>query len=71
MPWWVFVGALFLHALYFTGLELLFLAVFVDAYFMHPGNELPLYTLLSTGLLVVVIFARPYLMVYDRMEREQ
>lgn len=65
-PWWVFVGAMLLHALYFTGLELVVLGATVDAYFAHGELFIPLYTPIAASFLIVAILARPYLMFYNQ-----
>ena len=67
-PWWVFLAALTIHALYFTGLEILILTALLDAFFMFPGNQVPVYTIVAVGLLMLTIFVRPYLMMYNQTE---
>ena len=62
LPLWVFSVLAFLYAFRFRGLELLTVAVIVDATFGDPSfGHWYLYTMAITVILVLVAFSEPHL----------
>ncbi len=59
-PVQIFIVGLAAYGLYFSGYEIVVLAIFVDALF-GSSSLVPIYTLGAAGWLLVIIFFRPYL----------
>ena len=62
-----FISALFLYVIFWPGLELLLIGVYIDIQFGHAGAHVSfLYTLIVTGFLFVSLFIKPYIKFYTR-----
>lgn len=65
-PVWLFVPLFVLYILLYTGIEVLFIAVCIDAYFGY-GSAVPfLYTGCTAVLLLVIDILRPQLWMYNK-----
>jgi len=65
-PVWLFVPVLIVYIFRYTSIEVMFVAVCIDAYFGY-GSSMPyLYTLCTAVLLLFVHTLRPYLTVYNQ-----
>lgn len=65
-PLWVFLPIVILYTFYYDGIEIILIAVLVDAYFGYGHTSVPWYTVAALGLLILVRFLRPYVSMYNR-----
>lgn len=65
-PWWALCLLGIPYLLYYTGLELLFVALLIDGYFGFERTDWPMYTVITFALMLMVQFLRPYISVYNR-----
>jgi len=65
-PWLVFLLAAIAYGVYYTGIELIILAVLVDAFFMSASAFTPYYTLAAVLTLCLAEFVKPYTVFYNQ-----
>ncbi len=66
LPFWFFVPVAFIYALMFRPIEVLILAVCIDAQFGDvEGGIWYAYTLAGAGILIVTASMKPYLRFYE------
>lgn len=65
-PLWLFLPLLVAYIVIYTGVEVLFVALLVDAYFGYGTTYVGLYTLATGVGLIAVHILRPRLFVYNR-----
>lgn len=63
-PFWIAVVFGLCYALWYQGVELLLIALLVDAYFGYGSVSVPYVTLATAGTLFVVLLLRPHLTLY-------
>jgi len=66
-PAWLFIPGLLAYGVFFSGIEIIFLAAVVDALFMNSTAVIPLYTLLAIIWLITVEFVKPHIVLYNQM----
>jgi len=59
-PVWLMMTAMLGYALMFSGIELIAVALLVDAFFMNTTTLFPLYTVITVIGLIVVELIKPY-----------
>ena len=67
-PVWLLLPGLVVYGLMYSGYELIFLGLFIDALFMHSGAIIPLYTVGITLWLIFAELAKPYLVLYNQSQ---
>lgn len=65
-PWWIFLLLLFSYIIRFVGMEVLLVAVLVDAAYGYASMSWPAYTILTTAVLLVVTLLEPRLHWYHK-----
>jgi len=65
-PVWLFVSGLLAYGVFFSGIEIIFLAALVDALFMNSTAVIPVYTLLAIVWLIIVEFVKPHIVLYNQ-----
>ncbi len=63
-PFWVAVVLGLVYCAHYQGLEVLAVALVVDAYFGYGTVNVPYVTLVTAAVLLVVIMVRPHLAIY-------
>ena len=65
-PAWLFVVGVLLYVCTYVGVEVIFLAASIDAYFGYQQETLYVYTIATALLVFVVQWAKPRLSVYNQ-----
>lgn len=65
-PLWLFACGVIAYSFLYFGIELIFIAVAVDAYFGYAENSYYLYTLGTTAVLFLAQYLKPRLSLYNR-----
>ena len=65
-PWWLFVAGLLLYGYLYGGMEIVALAVLVDALFMSSVGIVPFYTLGTIAGLIGLELVKPHLVLYNQ-----
>jgi len=65
-PTWLFAVGVFLYVIAYVGVEVIFLAAAVDAYFGYQQETLYVYTIATAILVFLVQWVKPRLSVYNQ-----
>jgi len=65
-PLWLYVCTVVLYSFIYFGIEIIFIAFFIDAYFGYAGGGWYVYTLGTSVVLYIAQYLKPYLLIYNK-----
>jgi len=65
-PVWLFILGAALYIIVYTGVEIIFLALAIDAYFGYASGGYYIYTIITAAGLYIVQWAKPHIWVYNQ-----
>lgn len=65
-PVWFFLAAAAIYGFWFSGLELVIVAMCIDAFFGNPEHAVPIYTSMAVLWLIVMELVKPHLLLYNQ-----
>ena len=65
LPWYLILPFAFVYALFWEAYELIAIGVCIDAYF-GTHHVLPYYTIVVSCMLIVLEWAKPHLLIYNK-----